>query len=585
MASEVDELRALLREGTSAGDAAQNRRKLNLEEDADDHVVGRRLVNRLAGAAMGDEAKKLEEDPRPIVAPRPVAGADTSFLGRLKSEGKSGGLAVEELDDARTILAVLRAGSLRQRRAAAKRITELLGGGKRVLPSDQLKRIADVLPRVRDVEIEYELSEARAQLPGSTGRDYQIEREQFNRAVAEIERKISRYWDDEINDEPFIRLASDQRATLTIRVRDLPDTVVDHLGAILEGGERLLNAEDRADILSSLRFCGDPRLIPSLLACLDDKDPETAVDAARALGRIDDPRVHPALVSAFQRSVVDRNKVVLAAALGRMGDARGRDYVRGLLDSSDDPDVIRRAVGALDVLGTPEDADDVAAVLADGDGRLRIRAIRTLGAIGDARALEYLKELREMTSVSAIWAEVEDAEASIRARLELRGESEGAGASISVTEKEKLTRKVSDPIFVRFWSYKDYLFGVLWLFLGGVDRAITRFERAATRRSDWAQPILRIALAHAKRDRFALALAAFRRAIEVDRESVEHNPTAMRALATVFLRRADEVEDEGRYDIARGLIEEVTGLDLRRAPSALRFEVTRRYEAARRGVG
>ncbi len=585
MASEVDELRALLREGTSAGEAAQNRRRLGLEEDADDHAVGRRLVHRLSGSVMGDKPKKLQEDPRPIVAPRPVAGADTSFLGRLKSEGKSGGLAVEELDDARTILAVLRAGSLRQRRAAAKRITQLLTGGKKVLPSDQLKRIADVLPRIRDVEIEYELSEARAHLPGSTGRDFQLEREQFERAVAEIERKVSRYWDDEISDEPFVRLASDQRALLTMRVRDLPDPVVDHLGSILEGGERLLNPEDCGDILSSLRFCGDPRLVPSLIAVLDDKDAENAVDAARALGRIDDPRVHPALVSAFQRSVVDRNKVVLAASLGRIGDARGRDYVRGLLSSSDDPDVIRRAIGALEVLGTPEDADAVAAVLAEADGRTRVRAIRTVGAIGDGRALHYLKELREMTSVSAIWAEVEDAEAAIRARLELRGESEGAGASISVTEKEKLTRKVSDPIFVRFWSYKDYFLGVMWLFLGGIDRAVARFERAATRRSDWAQPLLRIALAHARKDHHALALAAFRRAIEIDRESVEHNPTAMRALATVFLRRADEVEDEGRYDIARGLIEEVTGLDLRRAPSALRFEVTRRYEAVRRGVG
>jgi tetratricopeptide (TPR) repeat protein len=179
---------------------------------------------------------------------------------------------------------------------------------------------------------------------------------------------------------------------------------------------------------------------------------------------------------------------------------------------------------------------------------------------------------------------VEDAEAAIRARLELRGEDAEAGAAISVTTKSALSRTPSDPMTVRFWSYKDYLFGRLWLFLGNVDRAIGRFERAASRRSDWGQPLLRIALAYARTNSHSQALAAFRRAIEVDRLSVEHNPAAMRALATVFLRRADEVEDEGRHDIARGLIEEVTGLDLRRAPSALRFEVTRRYEAARRGM-
>ena len=55
----------------------------------------------------------------------------------------------------------------------------------------------------------------------------------------------------------------------------------------------------------------------------------------------------------------------------------------------------------------------------------------------------------------------------------------------------------------------------------------------------------------------------------------------MRALARVFLRRAEEVEKSGRVDIARGLIEEMLALDLRRVPSELRFELTRRQEHLR----
>ena len=52
-------------------------------------------------------------------------------------------------------------------------------------------------------------------------------------------------------------------------------------------------------------------------------------------------------------------------------------------------------------------------------------------------------------------------------------------------------------------------------------------------------------------------------------------------LARVFLRRAEEVEKGGRVDIARGLVEEVLTLDLRRVPSELRFELTRRQEQLR----
>jgi hypothetical protein len=42
------------------------------------------------------------------------------------------------------------------------------------------------------------------------------------------------------------------------------------------------------------------------------------------------------------------------------------------------------------------------------------------------------------------------------------------------------------------------------------------------------------------------------------------------------------MEREGRSDIARGLLEEVMTLDLRRAPSAMRFEISRRHDAVRR---
>ncbi|RLB49378.1 MAG: hypothetical protein DRJ42_21140 [Deltaproteobacteria bacterium] len=591
MASEVDELRTHLRDGIGAGDAAQLRGRLDLPEDADDATLGRRLVTRLAAHGFDEHqspyAKGLVEDPRPVIAPRAIGGADASFLGRLDSAAESGagGFAVTELDDARTLLAVLRAGNLRQRRAAVKRLTVMLTSPRKSIPSDQLKRVAEVLPKVRDVEIAYELSEARAQLPGAQGREYKAERESFARTVAELTESIRRYWEAETVDEPFIHMPSDQRAQLQMRMRDLPDVIVAHLGAALESGEVMLSDVDRQGLIEALRYSGEPRLVPSLIAVLDGGDAEAAVDAARALGRIDDPRVHPALVSAYERSVLARNKVVLAGALGLAGDARGRGYIRDLLAATDDPRVTRRSLEALGALGTPEDTEAIGAQTAVGDTRLKMQAVRSLGAVGDGRALSYLRELREQTSVSAMWAEIEDAEGAIRARLELRGEEEEGGAALSPVEKDLLALPTVDPLLVRFLGFKDYLFGAMWLFFGAFERAMSRFERASARRADWARPHLRTAMAHAGRNRHAPALAAFRRAIEVDRIVIEQNAAAMRVLVTVFLRRADEVEGEGRRDIARGLLEEVTSLDLRRAPSALRFEVSRRHDAARRGAG
>jgi len=134
---------------------------------------------------------------------------------------------------------------------------------------------------------------------------------------------------------------------------------------------------------------------------------------------------------------------------------------------------------------------------------------------------------------------------------------------------------------VRFSSWFDFVMGHLWLGLGAWRRAISRFERAAARRPGWAAPLAALALHHARKERPPQALAAFRRALEADRPWVEGNIYAMRALARVFLRRAEEVEKSGRVDIARGLIEEMLALDLRRVPSELRFELTRRQEHLR----
>jgi len=572
-----------LRDGLGVGDTAQTARALGLALESQPQAVARALVAVVATQEIARVELRAERrlDPRPSVQPSLVTGADSSFLGQLGTGGDSSGLVVSALDDVRTLLAVLRAGKLRQRRAAVRRLGEILGKSHRGVPSEDLRRATEVLTHLRDVELARELSDVRAHLPGVEGREVRAERDQFLRLSRDLERRVAAFWDAELADEPIAALPGDQRAMLMLRVVELSDTLAFHLGAIVEGIDGVSSRDARLSLVTSLRHAGDGRLVPALRVVLEREDPDLRIAAARALGRIDDPRVHPALVSAYDRSVVDLQRTVIAGALGLAGDARGAEYARHALES-EDGEVRVSALEALEAVGGTEDWEAVARLLEVGDPRTCVHAVRALARLGDARALGPLRQLREKTGVSAMWAEVEDAVAAIAARLELRGEEVDAeSTALRISDGVEALAVRQAPAAARLWSYKDYLFGQLWLALGGHDRAVARFERAAARRPDWGAPLVAIGMLHARHNRYSKALASFRQVAEVDRRLVERHPIVLRTLLRCFLRRAEEVERDGRGDIARGLLEEALSMDLRRAPSALAFEVRRRHEGMR----
>jgi hypothetical protein len=125
----------------------------------------------------------------------------------------------------------------------------------------------------------------------------------------------------------------------------------------------------------------------------------------------------------------------------------------------------------------------------------------------------------------------------------------------------------------------------MWLALGAGQRAAARLEAAAALRPDWPAPVLALAMHYARHRDNAQALAGFRRVLGIDRSSVEDNAGAARMLAHAFLRRAESVQRDGRDDIARGLLEEALTLDLRMAPSDLRFAIEQRLLALRGRAG
>jgi HEAT repeat protein len=581
----IRHLRAYLERGIAPGaEVADVRRELGIAESAPDADVARSLVqivSAVAVASLGPRRAPPTDDDE-AGAPRSVRGAprradttppraDPSFLGRLSVSGAHEP-AVGDLDDPGTLACVLRAGSLRQRRAAARRLAEVFEERKH-LDGDLARRVAEL----RDPALDHELRPLRAALPDGAPDD---EEELWDEGVKQALAAVDAFWDGERPGEPFAALPGELRALLLHRMRDLPEVLVRHVAAVLEGEDGASSLAARRHILTACRHAGDPRLVPTLVGLLTGPA-ELRTDAAHALASIDDPRVKPALAAAFDRSVEALERAELAGALGAAGDRRGAPYARALLER-EDREARVAALRALEHVGGVEDVPSVLPLLAAADPDVLRQAVRTLARLGDRRALAPLGRAYTEARIPGLRAEIEEAEAAIRARMEVLGEDLGERVALAVRPEERAAAGEDAPVHHRLRGLWDYVVGQLLLAIGAMERGIARLERAATRRPRWSLPWVSIALAFARRGEHAAALGAFRHALSADRVRLERNPIVVRALARAFLRRAEEVERDGRLDIARGLLGEALAFDLRRAPSTLRFELERQHDLLRR---
>jgi HEAT repeat protein len=581
--TDLESLNAIFRQGTGADRAVDAKATLALPADADDQDIAVALVRSIALREIDgiDLAPDKRLDPRGrdrwsvVSHPRD----DRSLLGRLEVHPHQGGLDIRQIDDIRTLAAILRAGRFRLRRAAAMQVATLLQNPS----SEMLRATTEAVSANRDVEIAYEVQALQRKLPGVVGRKARADSSQWRRLAEDFERNTVHFWEGTLMVDPLTLMPGEQRAQLLLRTRDLHDQSVVYLAAVLEGTDGASTSEQRTALIQSLHYAGDSRLVPSLRSVLESGASTEAMEAARALSRIDDPRVHPALASAYDRSLLEKEKVILAGALGHVGDARGSDYVRHFLDSQDSV-LIQLALESLESLGSTEDSESMALLLDHKDPEVVVRAVRGLGRLGDVRALIPLRKVVQETGISALRAEAEYALNAVRARMELRGEDvpENVTAvhALEAVSRAQLSAK-RDPATIRVRSYWDWWLGLFWMMVGFSRRAVARFESAAARRPGWVNPLLSLGLIHARRDRTAQALTAFRRAIEADRARVEHNPLITRTLALCFLRRSEQVENDGRADVARSLLEEVLALDLRYVPASVLFELRRRREAFR----
>ncbi|MBN1655756.1 MAG: HEAT repeat domain-containing protein [Deltaproteobacteria bacterium] len=577
-------LKEQLRKGSGVYRDPSIRDILGIDEQAGDKEFAMALVSALSenGVDEIDVADSNRYDPRRSEEISRVFTIDKSYLAQLGAGRSERLLDLERLSDPRILIAVIKAGTLSQRRSAIRRIGKLLQQPYELTP-EQLRDLTESLSQLRDVEVAHELAEARLQLPGVAGKDQRATRKEWEHLALEVERAVIAFWEGNEIEEPIAALHVDQRAQLFAHVPDLPDTVIRHLTAVIEGADGVTDRAGRHGVIASLRYAGEPALVPCLRSILEGREGELLIPSARAIGHIGDCRVHGVLRSAYERALLPEHRVVLAGALGVVGDARGADYVRGILREGD-PRLVGYALEALAQLGSREDCQIIAEILDREDPVLVTSAIRTLGRIGDSRALVPLRRLRQKTKRSALRAAIEEAEAAIRSHMELLGEeppSTKAASEAFDTAKMAVMVTRKNPAEVGFDARWSLFIGHLWLLLGLLNKAVARFEAAASLRPGWVVPVLAVAMAYARREQYAQALYAFRRVLEIDRSVVEQSPAKISALSRCFLRRADMVERGGRPDIAYGLLEEVLNLDLRKASSALRVAIIQRHEQLR----
>ncbi len=187
---------------------------------------------------------------------------------------------------------------------------------------------------------------------------------------------------------PLVRLLAD--SDRSVRTAAVAALTAIGAPAVVPVGEGLrhsnLNVQEAAaSILSAI---ADARVLEGLVAALRSTDWVVRMHAAKALGRIGEARAVGALLPLLQDKVkAVREDVVAALAL------IGPDAVGPLLDTLSHEEWLVR-LHAVEALGKLRAVDAVDALLHlifnDPDQAVREDAVRALGAIGDARAVDFL---------------------------------------------------------------------------------------------------------------------------------------------------------------------------------------------------
>ena len=217
--------------------------------------------------------------------------------------------------------------------------------------------------------------------------------------------------------------------------------------------EKLLQRRSR--IFSSGKKAMQQIGCPELIVVLQDqrKDPEVRKNAAKALGKIQDPRAIGPLIVALVDEDPEVNKAVFEALKSFPGwgksDAANRvvpELIVVLQDQRKDPEVRKNAAEALGKIKDPRVVEPLIAALKDENSGVRRIAAWALGVIQDPRAVEplitALKDEYSEVRWHAAWSlgEIQDPRAVEPLIEALKDEDSGVRLS-AAWSLEKITKE------------------------------------------------------------------------------------------------------------------------------------------------
>jgi hypothetical protein len=487
--------------------------------------------------------------------------------------------ALRDSTDVAWLCATARGAGLLERRAAFARLAVLAPTAERA----ERACVEALLARRHAGELGLDETRLAVALGGTPSRAARDRLEAAAELGTRFAGAVHEFVDGIAAQEPLSAMPQSARTELLLHLRAQPAEVAAWIASEIERALASETIDAVIDLLGALRPAADRRMLPTLARIVhDDARPEVRAAAASALSRIDDPRVARTLTAAWHRASDVVERLVLAEGLGLWSDRRGEEDVRIALDESDDL-VQKLALAALTALADPNLAEAAYQLAIQSRSReVRVAAVRAIGRAADARGLTWLEAIEQAGSVPEVLnAALAMAKDGILARLEARGEIAPAKYERRADPLERaLARPPGAPatgahrLLARWTLVRARIARIF----GRSRSAANAYARAAAIAPTFYLPPLIEARWRLGMDDLPEAVRCFRRLIAFDPAALSRRPRDLAAAVQALLRRADELEQRGRHEMAREIHEELFGLDLTSCAPSLRVEVRRRRD-------